>query len=102
MQRSVGATRGRWRCKRSRRRELLLSVHRRSEASNRILLMVAQRTQEIGIRMALGAERRTVQAIVLRETLVLAVAGVGVGVGGALITTRTIASLLFGVTPHDP
>jgi ABC-type antimicrobial peptide transport system permease subunit len=39
--------------------------------------------------------------MVLRETLVLAVAGVGVGVGGALVATRTIASLLFGVTPHD-
>jgi len=63
---------------------------------------VAQRTQEIGIRMALGAERRTVLAMVLRETLVLAVAGVGVGVGSALVVTRTIASLLFGVTPHDP
>jgi putative ABC transport system permease protein len=63
---------------------------------------VAQRTQEIGIRMALGAERRTVLAMVARETLVLAVAGVGVGVGSALVITRTIASLLFGVTPHDP
>jgi len=63
---------------------------------------VAQRTQEIGIRMALGAERRTVLAMVLRETLVLAAAGVGVGVGGALVATRTIASVLFGVTPHDP
>ncbi len=63
---------------------------------------VAQRTQEIGIRMALGAERRTVVAMVFRETLVLAVAGVGVGVVGALAATRTIASLLFGVTPHDP
>jgi ABC-type antimicrobial peptide transport system permease subunit len=63
---------------------------------------VAQRTQEIGIRMALGAERRTVLAMVLRETLVLAVAGVGVGVGSAVVATRTIASLLFGVTPHDP
>jgi len=61
---------------------------------------VAQRTQEIGIRMALGAERRTVLAMVLRETLVLAVAGVGVG--GALVATRAIASLLFGVRPHDP
>jgi hypothetical protein len=38
----------------------------------------------------------------LRETFVLAVAGVGVGVGGALVATRTIASVLFGVTPHDP
>jgi len=63
---------------------------------------VAQRTQEIGIRMALGAERRTVVAMVFRETLVLAVAGVGVGVVGALAATRTIASLLFGLTPHDP
>jgi putative ABC transport system permease protein len=63
---------------------------------------VAQRTQEIGIRMALGAERRTVLAMVLRETLVLAVAGVSVGVVGALAATRTITSILFGVTPHDP
>jgi len=63
---------------------------------------VTQRTQEIGIRMALGAERRTVVAMVFRETLVLAVAGVGVGVVGGLAATRTIASLLFGVTPHDP
>ena len=63
---------------------------------------VVQRTQEIGIRMALGAERRTVLAMVFRETLVLAVAGVGVGVAGALAATRAITSLLFGVTPHDP
>jgi putative ABC transport system permease protein len=63
---------------------------------------VAQRTQEIGIRMALGADRRTVLAMVLRETFVLAAAGVGLGVVGALVATRAIASLLFGVTPHDP
>jgi len=63
---------------------------------------VAQRTQEIGIRMALGAQPRRILAMVLRETLMLAAAGVGLGVAGALAATRTISSLLYGITPHDP
>jgi predicted permease len=63
---------------------------------------VAQRTHEIGIRMALGAQPRRVLAMVLRETLMLAAAGVGLGVAGALAATRTISSLLYGITPHDP
>jgi putative ABC transport system permease protein len=62
---------------------------------------VVQRTQEIGIRMALGAQRRTVLAMVLRETAALVVVGLCLGVPGALASTRLIASLLFGVTAHD-
>src|SRR5262249_53553093 len=62
---------------------------------------VAQRTQEIGIRMALGAEPRTVVTMVFRETFVLAAAGVGLGVAGALGSTRMISRLLFDVSPND-
>jgi putative ABC transport system permease protein len=50
----------------------------------------------------LGAQPRRVLAMVLRETLMLAAAGVGLGVAGALAATRTISSLLYGITPHDP
>jgi putative ABC transport system permease protein len=63
---------------------------------------VNQRTQEIGLRMALGAQRRTVLAMVFRETLVLIAAGIGLGVVSALASMRMISSLLFGVAPHDP
>jgi ABC-type antimicrobial peptide transport system permease subunit len=63
---------------------------------------VAQRTQEIGIRMALGARRSTVLAMLLREGMALAAVGVGLGIVGALALMRTISSLLFGVTPEDP
>jgi putative ABC transport system permease protein len=63
---------------------------------------VVQRTQELGIRMALGAERRTVLAMVVSEALLLAGTGVAVGLGIALASTRLMASLLFGVGPNDP
>lgn len=63
---------------------------------------VVQRTQEIGLRMALGAERRTVLEMVFWETLWMTVVGVGVGLAGALAATRTLTSLLFGVNAHDP
>jgi putative ABC transport system permease protein len=62
---------------------------------------VVQRTQEIGIRMALGARPRTVLAMVVRETLVLTGFGVGVGLAAALASMRLLTSQLFGVTPHD-
>ena len=62
---------------------------------------VAERTHELGVRIALGAERRDVVRLVLGEALVLAAAGVAVGVAGALATTRLIQSLLFGVTTTD-
>jgi putative ABC transport system permease protein len=63
---------------------------------------VTQRTQEIGIRMALGARRRAVLKMVLREGLTLAAAGIGLGAIGAVAAGRAISGLLFGVTPQDP
>ena len=67
-----------------------------------IAYSVAQRTRELGIRMALGAERGDVLRMVTREGLRLAVVGVVIGIAGALGVTRLIASLLFAVRPADP
>jgi predicted permease len=63
---------------------------------------VAQRTSEIGIRLALGAQTRQVLWMILRETSWMAVAGVSAGLGGALLITRLLKSMLFEVTPSDP
>jgi ABC-type antimicrobial peptide transport system permease subunit len=63
---------------------------------------VAQRRREIGIRMALGAERVSVLWTVLRQALVLAVAGVVLGLPAALGAGHLIESLLFGLAPRDP
>jgi ABC-type antimicrobial peptide transport system permease subunit len=63
---------------------------------------VARRTGEIGIRMALGAERRNIIWIVLREVLALAAAGLVIGLAAAWATTHFIASFLFGTKPNDP
>ena len=63
---------------------------------------VEQRTQEIGIRMALGADRRTTLRAILREGMMLAAIGVLVGLVLAYGLTRTLASLLFGVKASDP
>jgi len=63
---------------------------------------VAQRTREVGIRMALGAERGNVIWMVMQEVLVLVAIGVAVGVTSALALTRVVQSQLFGLTPHDP
>jgi predicted permease len=62
---------------------------------------VSQRTREIGIRMALGAQRRDVLGLIMRQGAKLAVAGVLVGIVGAFALTRLMASLLFGVSPRD-
>jgi putative ABC transport system permease protein len=62
----------------------------------------AQRTREIGIRMALGAERRMVLRAVLWQGMRLALAGMAVGIASALAATRWLESLLFGVSPQDP
>ena len=63
---------------------------------------VTQRTREIGIRMALGANPWQVLGGVLREGMLLAAIGVAIGIGGALAATRLLESLLAGVSPHDP
>jgi predicted permease len=62
---------------------------------------VVQRTNEIGIRMALGAERRYVLWTTLRRALVWTMAGVGLGIPLALLASRTAESLLFGLSPMD-
>ena len=62
---------------------------------------VARRTHEIGIRMALGADRGDVVAMVLGQGLRLAAVGVVVGLGGAWVSTRVLETLLFGVQPTD-
>jgi predicted permease len=63
---------------------------------------VSRRTNEIGIRMALGAQARGVLAMVLKETSLLALVGVAAGIGAALGVTRLVASMLYDVKPDDP
>ena len=64
--------------------------------------MVNERTREIGIRMALGAARSNVLAMVLSQGFVVAAIGIGLGLVGAFALSRLAASLLFGVSPADP
>src|SRR5262245_17312493 len=63
---------------------------------------VLQRTREIAIRMALGAARLEVMAMIVRDGMCPAAAGAIAGVAGAFGITRLLKAILFGVTPHDP
>ena len=65
-------------------------------------LSVSQRTREIGIRVALGADRSLVLRMIVGQALRLTLAGVGVGVVSALFLGRTLSGLLFGVSATDP
>jgi putative ABC transport system permease protein len=64
--------------------------------------LVTQRTQEIGLRMALGAQQADVLRVIVGHGLRLMLVGLGIGVAGALIVTRWMSSVLFGVKPTDP
>jgi ABC-type antimicrobial peptide transport system permease subunit len=63
---------------------------------------VARRTNEIGIRMALGGQRLNIVIMVLGEAGLLLVIGLAVGIGLALVLSKTASSLLFGLKPRDP
>ena len=63
---------------------------------------VARKTNEIGIRMALGAERITILGMVLRETVVIVMAGIAVGLPAAWMASNLLKTRLFGLPPHDP
>lgn len=63
---------------------------------------VQQRTQELGVRMALGAQASNIRNMVLRQGMALALLGVVIGIGGAIWLTRFLASFLFGVKAWDP
>jgi putative ABC transport system permease protein len=61
-----------------------------------------QRTQEIGIRMALGAQARDVLQLIMKQGMLLAGIGAGLGLLAALLLARFLRSLLYGVRPEDP
>jgi putative ABC transport system permease protein len=63
---------------------------------------VSRRTQEIGVRMALGAQLASVQRMILGQTLKLTLTGVALGLAGAFIVARFLTSMLFGVGVYDP
>ena len=67
-----------------------------------IAYAVAQRTRELGIRMALGAQRDNILWLVLRQGLNLVLVGVAIGLVGALVLTRFLSGLLFDLKPTDP
>jgi putative ABC transport system permease protein len=67
-----------------------------------ISYLVAQRTRELGIRIALGAQHGALQRMLLQHLLLLVGVGVALGVGGAAVLTRLMESLLFGVAALDP
>ena len=67
-----------------------------------LTFLVRERTRELGIRVALGATAGDILQLVLRAGLTIAGTGIALGLAAAAILTRTLASLLFGVTPLDP
>src|SRR4029453_11511554 len=66
-----------------------------------IAYSVSQRTREIGVRIALGAQRRAVYRLILKEAGVLALAGIVIGTGCAILAASLMRKLLFGTPPWD-
>jgi putative ABC transport system permease protein len=64
--------------------------------------LVSQRRHEIGIRMALGASQREILKLVVGQGMWLSLLGIGFGIAAALLLTRIMTSLLYGITPSDP
>jgi putative ABC transport system permease protein len=64
--------------------------------------VVSRRRREVGIRMTLGATPRDVRGLILRQTLRPVLLGVAIGIAGASAASRTLESVLFGVSPFDP
>jgi len=64
--------------------------------------LVAQRTREIGVRMALGASSGAIARMVLANAVRWTSAGAAIGIAGSLFAERALGSLLFGIPPHDP
>jgi ABC-type antimicrobial peptide transport system permease subunit len=67
-----------------------------------IAYSVAQRTQELGVRRALGAQESDILRLVISQAVTLALAGIVIGIGGALALMQMMRSLLFNVSPTDP
>jgi len=67
-----------------------------------ISLLVSERMQEMGIRLALGADRPTILRLVLGQGMMLIAIGLAAGVAGAVVLTRTLTSLVYGVGTLDP
>jgi putative ABC transport system permease protein len=67
-----------------------------------LAFQVARRTNELGVRVALGASRRTIVGLVLRDVIVMVVVSVSIGAGGAFVLTGLARNILFGLTPNDP
>jgi putative ABC transport system permease protein len=67
-----------------------------------ISFIVSERTRDIGIRLALGAQRRNILDMVLRQGLTLAMVGAAIGLVGGVIVAHLMAGLLYGVRPTDP
>ena len=64
--------------------------------------VVSRRTQEIGIRMALGATRRDVMRLIVGHGMALTIAGIAIGLAASWAITRSLSAMLVGVSPHDP
>jgi ABC-type antimicrobial peptide transport system permease subunit len=67
-----------------------------------IAYSVVQRTREIGIRMALGADRANVLRLILRQGARIGMLGLIIGIAAAYLSTRALSGMLYGVDPHDP